>query len=34
MKGGFIVELNGVCVFLLGLLVDVCLVCDFLNFEG
>lgn len=34
VKGGFIVELNGICVFLLGFLVDVCLVCDILYLEG
>lgn len=34
VKGGFIVELNGICVFLSGFLVDVCLVCDILYLEG
>lgn len=34
VKGGFIVDVNGICVFLLGLLVDVCLVCDIIYLEG
>lgn len=34
VKGGFIVELNGICVFLLGFLVDVCLICDIVYLEN
>lgn len=34
VKGGFIVEVNSVCVFFFGFFVDVCLVCDIMYFEG
>lgn len=34
VKGGFIVDLVGICVFLSGFLVDVCLVCDIVYLEN
>jgi small subunit ribosomal protein S1 len=34
VKGGFIVELENICVFLFGLLVDVCFICDIFYLEG
>lgn len=34
VKGGMIVMVNGICVFLLGLLVDMCLVKDMILYEG